>query len=79
MPPAAQTLKDAPAVLNKQYGVAQHVQPGVDHYRDADYAAGRVEFEAVFGLSLTDLLHNLSLTIGKQGQVRKATKYGERY
>ena len=51
MPAAAQTLKEAPAMLNKQDAAAQHFQLGVEFYRAGDYAAARVEFEAAFGLS----------------------------
>ena len=73
MPAAAQTLKEAPAVLNKQDAAAQHFQLGVEFYRAGDYAAARVEFEAALGLSqLPDLLQNLSLTAEKQGQLREA-------
>ncbi len=42
MPAAAQTLKDAPAVLNKQDAAAQDFQPGVGHDWAGDYAAGCV-------------------------------------
>ena len=80
MPAAAQTLKEAPAVLNKQDAAAQHFQLGVEFYRAGDYAAARVEFEAAFGLSrLPDLLHNLCLTAEKQGQFREAIEYEERF
>jgi tetratricopeptide (TPR) repeat protein len=80
MPAAAQTLKETPAVLNKQDAAAQHFQLGVEFYRAGDYAAARVEFEAAFGLSrLPDLLHNLSLTTEKQGQIRAAIEYEEHF
>ena len=79
-PALAQTLKEAPAVLNKQDAAAQHFQLGVEFYRAGDYAAARVEFDAAYGLSqLPDLLHNLSLTAEKQGQVREAIEYEERF
>ena len=80
MPAAAQTLKEAPAMLNKQDAAAQHFQLGVEFYRAGDYAAARVEFEAAFGLSqLPDLLHNLSLTAEMQGRTREAIEYEERF
>ena len=80
MPAAAQTLKEAPAVVNKQGAAAQHFQLGVEFYRAGDYAAARVEFDAAYGLSgLPDLLHNLSLTAEKQGQIAAAIDYEGRF
>jgi len=79
-PAAAQTLKEAPAALSKQDAAAQHFQLGVEFYRAGDYAAARVEFDAAYGLSgLPDLLHNLSLTAEKQGQIAPAIDYEERF
>ena len=79
-PADAQALREAPTAASKQDAAAQHFQLGVEFYRAGDYAAARVEFEAAFGLSqLPDLLHNLSLTTEKQGQVREAIEYEERF
>ena len=79
-PAVAQTLKEAPAALSKQDAAAQHFQLGVEFYRAGDYAAARVEFDAAYGLSgLPDLLHNLSLTAEKQGQIAAAIDYEERF
>lgn len=76
----AQTLREAPTAASKQDVAAQHFQLGLKFYRAGDYAAARVEFEAALGLSgEADLLHNLSWTAEKQGQIAAAIDYEERF
>ena len=79
-PADAQALREAPSAASKQDAAAQHFQLGLKFYRAGDYAAARVEFEAALGLSgEADLLHNLSWTAEKQGQIAVAIDYEERF
>ena len=79
-PADAQALREAPTAASKQDIAAQHFQLGLKFYRAGDYAAARVEFEAALGLSgEADLLHNLSWTAEKQGQIAAAIDYEERF
>ena len=77
----AQMLKDAPTTADMEADAAiQHFRLGVEFYRLGNYEAARVEFEAAYGLSkMSDLLHNLSLTAEKQGQIGEAIDFEERF
>lgn len=75
------TIKDAPQAGAAEAAAAlQHFRLGVEWYRQGNYAAARVEFEAAYGLSkIPDLLHNLSETAEKQGQIAEAIDYEEQF
>ncbi len=80
MPAAGQPVREAPATLSARDAAARHVELGLRFYRAGEYGAARVEFEAAHGLSGdAELLHNLSWTAEKQGQIAAAIDYEERF
>ena len=80
MPAAGQSVREVPATLSAQDAAARHVELGLRFYRAGEYGAARVEFEAAHGLSGdAELLHNLSWTAEKQGQIAAAIDYEERF
>ena len=80
MPAAGQSVREIPATLSAREAAARHVELGLRFYRAGEYGAARVEFEAPLGLSGdAELLHNLSWTAEKQGQIAAAIDYEERF
>ena len=58
----------------------QHYQAGERFFRDAQFDAAIVEFEAAYKLSgEPDMVYNLSRTSEKAGKVKEALEYAARY
>jgi tetratricopeptide (TPR) repeat protein len=80
MPASGQPVQESPGAPSAGEAAARHVELGLRFYRAGEYGAARVEFEAAHGLSGdADLLHNLSWTAEKQGQIAAAIDYEERF
>jgi tetratricopeptide (TPR) repeat protein len=74
-PPAPATADAALDTLAQE-----HYKAGVEMFRNGQYEAARVEFEAAYKLlPLPDLLHNLSMAAEKQGRLADALSYEERF
>ena len=79
MPAAGQSV-EVPATLSAPGCGGARVELGLRFYRAKGYGAARVEFEAAHGLSGdAELLHNLSWTAEKQGEIAAAIDYEERF
>lgn len=76
-----QTPQPAPEGSPQNLALAsKHFDEGVDLYRQRKYAEARIEFEASYALSKApDLLHNLSQTAEKLGQIADAIQFEERF
>ena len=58
----------------------QHYQAGERFFRDGQFDAAIVEFEAAFKLSgEPDMVYNLSRTCEKAGRLKEAIEYAARY
>jgi hypothetical protein len=76
-----QTPQPAPEGSPQNVALAsQHFDTAIDLYRQRKFAEARIEFEASYALShASDLLHNLSLTTEKLGQLADAIQFEERF
>ena len=79
--PPAQDLAPLQRPSRPMIEVAQqHYQAGDRFFRDAQFDAAIVEFEAAFKLSgEPDMVYNLSRTCEKAGRLKEAIEYAARY
>lgn len=76
-----QTPQPAPEGSPQNIALAsQHFDTAIDLYRHGKYPEARIEFEASYALSKApDLLHNLSQTMEKLGQLDESIQFEERF
>lgn len=78
--PAGQASQRAPVSQENLALATQHFDEATRLYREGKYNEARIEFEASFALTgEPELLHNLSLTAERQGKLRDAIDFEERF
>jgi len=79
-PVAALEAAGAAAEAEELTLAKQHTQQAFKLYQAGNYGAARVEFQAAYDLTREpEILHNLSMTAERQGQLADAIGFEERY